>query len=168
MAVKRGARGDNVIYRNAVGESMAVILTGGQGDAPTVVPVGVQQGTGGSLAAATYIYRYTYVKDGVESPPSGNSNSVVIGAGTTNRVEVTVTAVTGATAYRLYGRTGGQFLFILEITAPTVLFNDTGSVTPTGAAPTADNRASFRTPYTGHAVVANVVPGITANTYQKI
>lgn len=168
MAVKRGFRGDNVIYRNAAGESMAVILTGGQGDAPGTAPVGVQQATGGTLVAATYTYRYTYVKDGVESPPSANSNAVVIGAGTTNRVEVTVTAVTGATAYRLYGRTGGSFLFILEITAPTVLFNDTGSVTPTGAAPTADLRASFRTPYTGHAVVANVVPGLGANQYQRI
>lgn len=167
MPARRGFKGDNVIARNASGESMAVILTGGQGDAPPTAPTGVAQGTGGTLTAATYVYKYTYVKDGVESPASAASSNVVIGAGTTNRVEVTVTAVAGATAYRLYGRTGGQFLFILEITAPTVLFNDTGSVTPTGASPAADFRANYRTPYSGHAAVTGVVPGLGANTYYK-
>lgn len=167
MAVKRGFRGDNVIYRNTAGDSMAVILTGGQGDAPAA-PTGAQFGTGGTLTAATYVYRNTYVKDGVESPASVNSGNVVIGAGTTNRVEVTAVAVAGATAYRFYGRTGGTFLFIGEVTSPTLMFNDTGSATPTGAAPTANNNAAFRTPYTGHAAVTGVLPGLTAGTYQKI
>lgn len=167
MAVKRGYKGDNVIYRNAVGESMAVILTGGQGDAPGTAPTGVGAGTGGTLAAATYVYKYTYVKDGVESPPSAGSVGVAT-TGATSKVTVTVTAVTGATAYKIYGRTGGDFLLMATLTAPTVAYEDTGADTPAGAAPTADYRVIFRTPYTGHAEVTGAVPGLTANTYQKI
>lgn len=167
MAVKRAFRGDNVIYRNADGDSMAVIITGGQGDAPAI-PTGAQFGTGGTLTAATYVYKNTYVKDGVESALSAASANIVIGAGTTNRIEVTVSAVAGASAYRVYGRTGGSFLFIAEITAPTVLYNDTGSVTPSGAAPTTDFKVSFRTPYTGHAESTGILPGLGANTYQRI
>lgn len=165
MPVRGGLRGDNVIYRNAKGESMAVILTGGQGSAPSA-PTGVGFGTGGTLAAATYTYRNTYVKDGVESPASADSNGVVT-SGTTSRVEITAVTVPGATSYKFYGRTGGSFLFIAETTAPTVLFSDTGSVTPSGAAPAANFNASFRTPYTGHAATTGVLPGLTANTYEK-
>lgn len=167
MAVKRGFRGDNVIYRNSVGESMAVILTGGQGDAPAA-PTGAQFGTGGSLGAATYVYKNTYVKDGVESALSAASSNVVIAAGTTNRIEVTVSAVAGASSYKIYGRTGGSFLLIATINDPTVLYNDTGSVTPSGAAPATDFNASFRYPFTGKAAVTGVLPGLTAGTYQKI
>lgn len=166
MAVKRGFRGDNVIYRRSNGESMAVILTGGQGDAPAA-PAAVGSGTGGTLAAATYNYKYTYVKDGVESPPSAASANVVT-TGATSSITVTVTAVAGATSYKIYGRTGGSFLLITTLTDPTVVYLDTGSVTPAGAAPTADFNASFRTPYSGHAAVTGVLPGLGAGQYQKI
>lgn len=168
MAVKRGFRGDNVIYRRSNGETMAVILSGGQGDAPGTVPTGAQFGTGGTLTAATYNYKYSYTKDGVESPASAASANIVIAAGTTNRIEVTVTAVPGATSYTIYGRTGGSFLAIATITDPTVLYNDTGAATPSGASPTANFSASFRTPYAGHAATTGVLPGLTAGTYQKI
>jgi hypothetical protein len=167
MAVKRAFRGDNVIYRNARGESMAVIVTGGQGDAPAA-PTGAQFGTGGTLTAATYVYKNTYVKDGVESALSAASANIVIGAGTTNRIEVTVAAVSGATEYKIYGRTGGSFLLIATITAPTVLFNDTGSVTPSGAAPSTDFKVTFRSPYTGHPQLTGILPGLGANQYQRI
>ena len=167
MGVKRGFRGDNVIYRDADGKTMAVILTGGQGDAPPTAPGAVGSGAGGTLAAATYAYKYTYVKDGVESPPSSASTGVVT-TGSTSKVDITVTAVTGATQYKIYGRTGGSFLLMTTLTAPTVTYADTGSATPTGAAPTADYRANFNTPYTGHGATNSVVPGLTAGTYQKI
>lgn len=167
MATRRAYKGDNVIYRNAAGESMAVIVTGGQGDAPGTAPVGVGSGTGGTLAAASYIYKNTYVKDGVESPPSAVSNTVVT-TGSTSSVAVTVTAVTGATSYKIYGRTGGQFLLMATLTAPTVLYTDTGADTPTGAAPTADFRIAFKYPYTGHATVTGAIPGYGASTYQNI
>jgi hypothetical protein len=167
MAVKRALRGDNVIYRRSNGESMAVIVSGGQGDAPAA-PTCAQFGTGGTLTAATYVYKATYVKDGVESALSAASSNVVVGAGTTNRIEVTVAAVAGATQYKIYGRTGGTFLLIATLTDPTVLFNDTGSVTPSGAAPATDFNVTFRTPYTGHAQSTGILPGLGANQYQKI
>lgn len=167
MAVKRGQRGDNAIYRNTAGETMAVILTGGQGDAPPVAPVGAGSGTGGTLAAASYAYKYTYVKDGVESALSAVSNTVVT-SGSTSSIAVTVTAVSGATSYKIYGRTGGSFLLMSTLTAPTVLYTDTGADTPAGAAPATNFNASFRTPYTGHAATTGVLPGITAGTYQII
>ena len=165
MPVRGGLRGDNVIYRNAKGESMAVLLSGGQGSAPAA-PTGVGFGTGGTLAAATYTYRNTYVKDGVESPASADSNAVVT-SGTTSRVEVTAVTVPGATSYKFYGRTGASFLLMATITAPTVLYNDTGADTPSGAAPAANFNAKFRTPYAGHAETTGVLPGLTANTYER-
>jgi hypothetical protein len=166
MAVRRAMRGDNVIYRRSNGESMAVIVTGGQGDAPAA-PVAVGSGTGGTLAAATYTYKNTYVKDGVESALSAASNSY-IATGSTSSVALTVAAVSGATSYKVYGRTGGTFTLMNTITAPTVLYTDTGADTPSGAAPTVDFNISFRTPYTGHAATTGVLPGLTAGTYQNI
>lgn len=166
MAVKRGFRGDNVIYRRANGESMAVILTGGQGDAPAAPGV-VGSGTGGTLAAATYTYKSTYVKDGVESALSA-ATVPYVATGSTSSVAITVATVAGATSYKIYGRTGGSFLLLNTITAPTVLYTDTGADTPSGAAPSTDFNASFRTPYTGHAATTGVLPGIAAGTYQKI
>jgi len=166
MAVKRALRGDNVIYRNAKGESMAVIVTGGQGDAPAA-PTIVGSASGGTLAAATYIYRNTYVKDGVESALSASSNSYVAG-GATSSVTITCVTVAGATSYKIYGRTGGSFLLLATLTAPTVAFLDTGSVTPTGAAPATNFNVTFRSPYTGHPEITGVLPGLGASQYQRI
>jgi hypothetical protein len=166
MAVKRAQRGDNVIYRNAKGETMAVIITGGQGDAPAA-PVAVGSGSGGTLAAATYTYKSTYVKDGVESALSAGSTPYVA-SGSTSSVGLTLSGPAGATSYKLYGRTGASFLLITTLTAPTTTYTDTGSATPSGAAPSTDFNASFRTPYAGHAATTGVLPGITASTYQRI
>lgn len=166
MAVKRAFRGDNVIYRRSNGESMAVVVTGGQGDAPAA-PTAVGSATGGTLAAATYAYKNSYVKDGVESPLSAVSNSYVSG-GTTSSVALTVVTVAGATSYKIYGRTGGTFLLMNTITAPTVLYTDTGADTPSGAGKTADFNVTFSSPYSGHPVTTGVLPGVGASQYQKI
>lgn len=166
MAVKRAFAGDNVIYRRSNGESMAVVVSGGQGDAPAA-PVAVGSGTGGTLAAATYTYKNTYVKDGVESALSAASNSYVA-TGSTSSVALTVATVAGATSYKIYGRTGGSFLLMNTITAPTVLYTDTGADTPSGAAPATDFKVTFRSPYGGHPQSTGILPGIGANQYQKI
>lgn len=166
MAVKRALVGDNVIYRRANGESMAVIVSGGQGDAPAA-PVAVGSGTGGTLPAATYAYKNTYVKDGVESALSAVSNSYVA-TGATSSVALTVATVAGATSYKVYGRTGGSFLLMATITAPTVLYTDTNADTPAGAAPSTDFKVTFRTPYAGHTQLTGILPGLGAGQYQKI
>jgi len=166
VPARRGLRGDNVIYRSASGDTMAVVLSGGQGDAPAA-PVAVGSGTGGTLAAASYTYKNTYVKDGVESALSAASNTYA-SSGSTSSVALTVATVAGATSYKIYGRTGGSFLLMNTITAPTVLYTDTGADTPSGAAPATNFNASFRSPYTGHTAVTGVLPGETAGTYQNI
>jgi len=166
MAVKRALRGDNVIYRRSNGETMAVIVSGGQGDAPAA-PTCVITGTGGTLAAATYNYKITYVKDGVESAMSAASANQVT-SGSTSMIDVNWTTVTGATSYKVYGRTGGSFLLMGTVTAPTTTFNDTGSVTPSGAGPSTDFNITFRSPYAGHPQTTGALPGLTAGTYQKI
>ena len=166
MAVKRAFAGDNVIYRKANMESMAVIVSGGQGDAPAA-PVAVGSGTGGTLAAATYTYKNTYVKDGVESALSAASNGYVA-TGSTSSVALTVSTVAGATQYKIYGRTGGSFLLMNTITAPTVLYTDTGADTPAGAAPATDFKVTFRSPYAGHPQLTGILPGLGAGQYQRI
>lgn len=168
MAAKRGFRGDNVIYRDADGKSMAVILTGGQGDAPGTAPVAVGSGTGGTLPANSYSYKYAAVVDGIETPASAASN-VVVTTGSTSSVAVTVTAVTGATSYKIYGRgVGASYLLMNTLTAPTVLYTDTNADTPSGAAKTVNFNATFRTPYAGHAETTGVLPGEGAGQYQRI
>lgn len=167
MPARRGFRGDNVIYRDAQGHSIAVVLAGGQGDAPPTAPVAVGSGTGGTLAAATYAYKYAYVKDGIESPVSAVSNSYVA-TGSTSSVVLTVTAVAGATSYKIYGRTGGSFLLLNTLTAPTVIYTDTAADTPSGAVKTANFNASFYYPYGSHTLLTGILPGETAGTYQNI
>lgn len=145
---------------------MAVIVTGGQGDAPAA-PVAVGSATGGTLAAATYTYKNTYVKDGVESALSAASNAYVA-TGATSSVALTVATVAGATSYKIYGRTGGTFTLLNTITAPTVLYTDTGADTPSGAAPATNFNVTFRSPYAGHPQTTGVLPGLSAGTYQRI
>lgn len=166
MAVKRAFAGDNVIYRRANGESMALIVSGGQGIAPAA-PVAVGSGTGGTLGAATYAYKNTYVKDGIESELSAVSNSYVASGGTSS-VALTVATVAGATSYKIYGRTGGSFLLLNTITAPTVLYTDTNADTPGAAAPASNFNVTFRSPYAGHPQSTGILPGLGANQYQKI
>jgi len=166
MAVKRALAGDNVIYRRANMESMAVIVSGGQGDAPAA-PVAVGSGTGGTLAAATYTYKNTYVKNGVESALSAASNAYVASGGTSS-VVLTVATVVGATSYKIYGRTGGTFLLLNTLTAPTVIYTDTGADAAAGAAPNTDFNVTFRSPYAGHPQVTGVLPGLGAGQYQRI
>lgn len=154
--------GDTVKYRDATGASQNVIISAVQGPAPSV-PVGVGNGTGGTLAAATYIYKITYTIGGVESEMSAPSTGVVT-TGSTSRVDLTWSAVTGATNYKLYGRTGGSFLQIYSGATPS--FSDTGSVTPSGAGPATDGKANFTGPHDFLARTA-ILPGMGANQYEN-
>lgn len=175
MAVKRALVQDNVIYRRAgTKKSMAVIVTAAQGDAPAA-PAIVGSATGGTLVAATYVYRSTYVVNGIESAPSAASVGYVAG-GTTSSVQITASGPPAGgmstnavvTQYKIYGRTGGTFLLIATLTAPTTVFVDTGSVTPAGAITVQDFGISFRSPYSGHTLFTGVLPGRGPNQYQRI
>jgi len=138
-----------VTYRNAAGETTDVVVTGVQGGAPAAGDFSVTPSlTGGTLAAATYSYKVSVVVNGVESPPVATAKTGVVASGVTG--SNTISFATGlasfptATAWKVYGRTGGTELFIATITAPTNSYIDTGAVTPLGALPAANNAVSFR------------------------
>lgn len=138
-----------VTYRNAAGETTDVVVTGVQGSAPAAGDFSVTPSlTGGTLVAATYSYKVTVVVNGVESPAVATAKTGVVASGSTG--SNTISFATGlasfptATAWKVYGRTGGTELFIATVTAPTNSYVDTGSVTPAGALPTATNAITFR------------------------
>ena len=91
--------------------------------------------TGGSLAAGTYSYRVTaYNTNGETLASIAVAITVPIGT-STNEVELSWDAVTGATGYKIYGRTAGTELLIA--TATSAAYTDTGESTPSGTLPTA-------------------------------
>ena len=159
--------GEPVIYHDSPqGQAKIVFITGGQGPAATVpTPTIVGSGTGGTLPAGTYNYKITYVRGGVESVASAVSVDYVA-TGTTSSVTVNWTAVSGATSYKVYGRTTASWLFIATVTAPTLTYLDTGSVTPSGASPVANGNISFRGQL-DKVSRTNVLPGMGANQYEK-
>lgn len=91
--------------------------------------------TGGSLAAGTYYYRVSATNANGETLASAETSQVVPAGTSTNTVTVNWGAVTGATGYKVYGRTTGAELLIASVGAVTT-YVDTGSITPAGALPT--------------------------------
>lgn len=147
MPLKDAVIGDTVQYRNAAGETRNMTVLQTQPATPAGGAWSVaNSGTGGTLTAATYSYRISKVVNGVESAPAPAKTTVVAG-GTTNKCTITLpTDVgTGGVTYNVYGRTGGSELKIGTNVA-TATFDDTGSVTPTGALPSADGRVRLFSP----------------------
>lgn len=96
--------------------------------APTATP----SESNGTLAAATYKYKVSAVNGNGEGIASAASADAVV-SGSTGSVALTWATVTGATAYRVYGRTGGAFNLIAEVTVTS--YTDTGAITPNVAKP---------------------------------
>lgn len=95
--------------------------------------------TGGTLLdLTTYYYRVAAVNAQGGTSLASTETSLETGNSTANTNTLTVkwAAVTGATSYKVYGRTTGGELFMATVTAPTLQFVDTGSITPSGALPT--------------------------------
>lgn len=150
MANREAKMNDVVSYRDALGSTTDVVVTGLQPALPaqanfTVTP----SASGGTLADGTYSYKVAVVVDGVTSPANATAKTGVVaasgGAGR-NVIDFTagLAAYPTATAWKVYGRTGGTELLIATITAPTATYNDTGAVTPAGALPTDTNAVRFR------------------------
>lgn len=143
--------GATVQIRNSAGESMnAVVLKRGSDIATPPTPTSSTNTTGGTLAdATTYGYKITGIVDGTESVPSAQKTQAT-GAGPTGTHTVTLnwTAMTGATAYKVYGRTsGGPWLLIATVTGLT--YTDTGAVTPAGAPPANTDHIGVQGPHDG-------------------
>lgn len=102
----------------------------------TLTPTGLtlQQGTG-TLAAATYYYRVSAITTSGETLAC---SEVGLTIGATTGVILTWDAMPGATGYRVYGRSTGAELFIAEVSGTALTYTDSGSITPTGALPTAN------------------------------
>lgn len=127
-------KGDTVSYRASSGKTYNVTVTGEQPATPTL-NVPTTQTSGGTLGAAVATsYRLGVVINGAESQAS-TAQGVTTGAGSTNQVTLTWPTVTGAQAYRVYGRTAGTQLFMAEVPGGTTTWIDTGAVTPAGALP---------------------------------
>lgn len=113
--------------------------------------------TGGSLVPATYYYRVSAINSLGETLAS-TETSQVVGAGTnTNTVTVNWGAVTGATGYKVYGRSTGAELLIATVGAVTT-YVDTGSITPAGALP-AVNTTAGGLPANAYATILQATPG---------
>ena len=94
--------------------------------------------TGGTLTdLTTYYYRVAAVNAQGGTSLASTETSLETGNSTANTNTLTVkwAAVTGATAYKVYGRSTGAELFMATVTAPTLQWVDDGSVTPAGALP---------------------------------
>lgn len=90
--------------------------------------------TGGSLAAGTYSYRVAATNSFGATLASTETSQVVPAGTSTNTVTVNWGAVTGATGYKVYGRTSGIEQLITSVGAVTT-YTDTGSIAPVGLPP---------------------------------
>lgn len=140
MPLRTPKVGQTVVYRDASGATSDIVVLARQENAPGQ-PTTSTSATGGTLADATYSYRVTAVINGFETLPSAAKTQVTTGGGVST-VTVAWTAIAalapyaGATAFKVYGRTGGSELLMGTVNMPTTTFTDTGSVTPAGALPT--------------------------------
>lgn len=151
MPILTAVTGDTVQYRNADGEKSNVLVTSHQRPAPGV-PGSSTTVSGGTLTAATYSYRLSAVIGAIETQASTAKTQVTTGSVSTVIIDWTTIAASapynGATAFKIYGRSGGSELLMGTVNMPTTTFTDTGSVTPSGALPSATTAisATNRTP----------------------
>jgi hypothetical protein len=93
--------------------------------------------TGGTLAAGTKAYRVAAILDDGSSTVAC-AEVTTSTSGSTGSVALTWTAIYGAKGYTVYGRASGAELLMTTLTGVmSTTFTDTGSITPSGALPTA-------------------------------
>ena len=89
----------------------------------------------GTLAIGTYYYRVTAINANGETLPSTETSLALDAIGGVN---VNWGSVTGATGYKIYGRSTGAELLIATVGA-VLTYLDNGSITPSGAMPTVNS-----------------------------
>lgn len=136
--------GDTVIFRDAGGSTRAAIVYADQRPTPAQAASSTAT-TGGTLAAATYSYRVSFVVNGIETQASAAKTQVTTGATSTVTVDMTGKTVSPTwTSMKVYGRTGGSELLMATVASPTLTFVDDGSATPSGALPAAVTSVKVR------------------------
>jgi len=111
-----------VRYENPQGKTRNARVQG-LGGAAAAAPGLATSTSGGTLAAATYTYACAAVVDGVERVLSPTTTQVTTGATSSNTI--TAAVVTGATAYKFYGRVGGSLGLL--VTQVSNVYLDTGA-----------------------------------------
>jgi hypothetical protein len=167
---RKARRQDTVTYRNAVGQtSNGTVLADTK--APAVAPASSTSTTGGTLAAATYSYRIAWVYGTLTTAPSPAKTQITTGATSTVTIDVTGLFPNNATAWKVYGRTGGSELLMGTQTLPgTLTFVDDGSGTPAGALSTDTGNVNL---YMGHmpnltnVALATAVHGATPGYFNR-
>lgn len=133
---------NNIFYHLLGG---AVTTTGPIGGLTTPsAATGTPSTNGGVLPAATYSYKITALNAVGETLPSTASTGVTT-TGTTGSVAIAWSAVTGATGYNIYGRTGASFLLLGTVGTGVLTFTDTGATVPAGAVPGSSTAGSVYT-----------------------
>jgi hypothetical protein len=92
----------------------------------------------GSLSAGTYYYRVSAINANGETLASAEQSVVSVDS---SHNTIGWDAVTGATGYKVYGRATGAELLIGS-TTDALTFTDDGTVSPSGALPTANSTAT--------------------------
>lgn len=116
-------------------EGFSSVINTGNTIAALAVPSGVSVTPVGTTGATTYGYRIAAISTHGTTTASASVTTTTGNATLSGSDYNTVswTAVPGATAYAVYGRTNGSELFMTYTTATS--FNDTGAKTPSGALP---------------------------------
>lgn len=91
----------------------------------------------GTLGTATYYYRISAINANGETLASTETSLAITGPAGVN---VNWVAVTGATGYKVYGRSTGAELLIATVGLVTT-YLDSGAITPSGALPAANTTA---------------------------
>jgi hypothetical protein len=124
--------------------------------------------TGGTLAPGVYAYRVTATNASGETLASTETTITVPAGTSTNTVTVNWGSVTGATGYRVYGRTTGAELLLATVGAVTT-YLDTGAGVPAGALPTVNSSGCAQAVQidggtAGNVVASNILNGSVHNS----
>jgi hypothetical protein len=115
-------------------------------------PSGVAVSPVGTAGSTAYGYRISAINGNGETV-AATTVSTATGNATlsaTNYNRITWSGVAGATGYKIYGRTSSSELYMATVNSPTLLYNDTGTATPSGALPTSNTTGGTITyPATG-------------------
>ncbi|MEK7503373.1 MAG: hypothetical protein AAB577_00060, partial [Patescibacteria group bacterium] len=108
----------------------------------------------GTLAAGTYYYVVTTLNNNGETSSSTEVSATTDGA-TTTAVNISWSAVSGASSYRVYGRTSGAQNQYWGTTATSLI--DTGTSGTASAVPTGNTTGGSGTFYTGLSILGTTI-----------
>lgn len=96
----------------------------------------------GTLGTGTYYYRVSATNATGETIPSTEVSLAITGP---DDIKIDWTEVTGATGYKVYGRTTGAEKLIATVAGgSTVTYTDSGALTPSGAMPVLNTTGSTK------------------------